>query len=237
MSIYKEFRTELAAGKRSAAFPDQLQPDEYGLVYVGGELTVSTVLEAYTKGSFPWTGSRPIPWFSPDPRLLLYPKDFKPSKRLRRCFRQNRFHIRCDTAFRAVMRACAAIPRPGQPGTWITANMIDTYSRLHDLGIAHSIEVYDRENRLAGGLYGLCLGRVFFGESMFSRVPNTSKLALYALCNLLLEKDFHFIDCQQVTGHLMRLGAVPVRHNQYMETLRKGLDQDHLSGSWEGGVV
>lgn len=224
--------TELISGKRRQVFPPAMEPDEYGLVFVGADLSVETVIEAYMKGCFPWTGAPPIPRFSPDPRLVLYPADFHASQRLRRLARRKTYRIRMDRNFRAVMRSCAAIPRPGQMGTWITDNMVETYYQLHRLNIAHSVEVYDREDRLRGGLYGITLGRAFFGESMFSWEPNTSKLALFGLCRLLRNLRFHFIDCQQVTAHLMRLGAIPIRRNEYIRRLDAALSYETLRGTW-----
>ncbi|QTA84873.1 leucyl/phenylalanyl-tRNA--protein transferase [Desulfonema magnum] len=233
MSIFKQVMTELANGQRSPAFSDTLEPDQYGLVYVGGEISVYTVIEAYTKGCFPWTGSHPVPWFSPDPRLVLFPKNFRASRSLRKLARQKKFKVRFDADFRAVMENCAAIPRKGQKGTWITENMKETYCELHDMHIAHSVEVYQNE-QLCGGLYGLTFGHAFFGESMFSRVPSTSKLALYVLCVVLAAKKFDFIDCQQITSHLMRLGAVPLSHREYMKRLNRTLAAESHHESWEG---
>ncbi|MDM8523637.1 leucyl/phenylalanyl-tRNA--protein transferase [Desulfococcaceae bacterium HSG8] len=232
MALFKKFMADLAAGKRSEAFPKTLEPDGYGLVFVGGELSVYTVIEAYIKGSFPWTGSHPIPWFSPDPRLVLFPKMFKASRSLRKLARQKKFTVSFDLRFREVMENCAAIPRKGQKGTWITENMIDVYCELHRLHIAHSIEVYDSECVLCGGLYGLTFGRAFFGESMFSLVSNTSKLAIYALCRVLAAWKFDFIDCQEITGHLMRLGAIPITHREYMELLRRALSCGSYHEKW-----
>lgn len=232
MGIYQEIRDGLAAGRIPSAFPHVAEPDEYGLVFVGGDLTVATLVEAYTRGFFPWTGEHPIPWFSPDPRLVLFPDRFKTSRRFRRTLRQGRFTLRFDTDFDRVIRGCAEIPRPGQCGTWITPNMIDAYTRLHDLGIAHSVAVYDPSGRLCGGLYGLTFGRAFFGESMFSRTADASKLALWGLCRFLSARGFHFIDCQQVTGHLMRMGAIPIRRREYLARLGRALAFDSLHRDW-----
>lgn len=223
---------ELGAGQRSHVFQENLEPDENGLVCIGGNLSVSTIIEAYTKGCFPWTGRHPVPWFSPDPRLVLFPEKFKASQSLRRLARQKRFLIRFDHNFRAVMENCAAIPRKREKGTWITENMISAYCTLHDLNIAHSVEVYEN-GQLCGGLYGLTFGRAFFGESMFSCVSNTSKLALYTLCRILAEKKFDFIDCQQASPHLIRLGAVAIPRREYLELLHKTLYYDSYHETWE----
>jgi len=236
MSIFRQIMNELVSGQRPSSFPKIPEPDEYGLVHVGGKLTVYSLVEAYAGGFFPWTGSEPIPWFSPDPRLVLFPGHFKASRRLRRLARQKKFVIRFDQNFRSVMENCAAIPRKGQKGTWITENMMESYGELHDLHIAHSVEVYDQNEVLCGGLYGLTFGRAFFGESMFSHVPGTSKLALYALCSVLVREKFDFIDCQQVTAHLMRLGATPLRRSGFMRLLKQTLSHDDYHKSWREGL-
>jgi len=232
MGLYRTIRADLAAGRIASAFPDAAEPDEYGLVFVGGVLTAPSLIEAYTRGFFPWTGEHPIPWFSPDPRLVLFPENFRTTRRFRRTLRRGRFAIRFDTDFGEVIRSCATIPRPGQRGAWITDNMIASYTQLHRLGIAHSVETYDASGRLCGGLYGLTFGRAFFGESMFTRRPDGSKLALWGLCRFLAKEGFHFIDCQQVTAHLMRLGAVPIRRGEYLERLARALAFDSLHRNW-----
>ncbi len=232
MGLYRTIRADLAAGRIPSAFPDVAEPDAYGLVFVGGVLSVPSLIEAYTRGFFPWTGEHPIPWFSPDPRLVLFPEHFRTTRRFRRTIRQGRFTIRFDTDFHGVIRACAAIPRKGQRGTWITDNMTAAYTQLHQLGIAHSVETYDGSGRLCGGLYGLTFGRAFFGESMFTRRSGGSKLALWGLCRFLEKEGFHFIDCQQVTPHLMRMGAVPIRRSEYLNRLAHALAVDSLHRSW-----
>ena len=216
--------------KNSTSLPP-LQKNTGDLVYVGGELSEETILQAYARGCFPWSGEAPIPWYSPDPRLVLFPREFKESRNLRRLARSCRYQVRFDTRFRAIMEGCRQIGRKDQNGSWITKNMIDVYTRLHLRGLCHSVEVY-REDELVGGLYGLCLGKAFFGESMFSKEPNTSKLALYALCRHLKEHGFHFVDCQQVTGHLMRMGAVPLARNNYLYRLKRALRGNSLEGYW-----
>lgn len=213
-------------------FPELIMPDDYGLVHVGGELSVHNVIEAYTKGCFPWTGEHPIPWCAPDPRMVLFPENFRASRSLRKLRRQKRFTIRFDRNFRGVMERCATISRKRQKGTWITDNMLETYCELHRMNIAHSVEAYDKTGRLCGGLYGLNFGHAFFGESMFSEEPNTSKLALYELCRVLSKKRFDFIDCQQVTLHLIRLGAVPISHPEYIRLLRSTLMYESWHERW-----
>ncbi len=214
-------------------FLDGLEPDEFGLVYLGGELCAETVLAAYARGCFPWTGSDPVPWYSPDPRLVLYPGSFRISRSLRKVRDRRIYVVRFDFDFEAVMRSCAGVKREGQNGTWITENMIDVYTDLHCAGAAHCVGVY-RDGILRGGLYGLSLGRAFFGESMFSLEPDTSKLALWALCDYLEKKGFDFIDCQQVSPHLMSLGAVPISRTEYLVALKKALGRGGRFGSWGG---
>ncbi len=237
MAYYKRLMAELDAGQRPCMFPDDPEPDENGLVCTGGDLSASSIIEAYTKGCFPWTGSHPVPWFSPDPRLVLFPEQFKTSRRLRRLARQQRFLICFDCNFRAVVENCAAVSRKRQNGTWITENMVSAYCELNELHIAHSVEVYEigmyEKKQLCGGLYGLTFGRAFFGESMFSLESNTSKLALYVLCKVLAEKKFDFIDCQQVTPHLMRLGGTAIPRSEYLALLQKTLYYDSYHESWQ----
>ncbi len=234
MSIFKDLIADLSSGKRAPMFPEYPEPDEMGLIAVGGELTVATVLEAYAKGCFPWTGEHPIPWFSPDPRLVLFPEHLRTSRSLRKLARQKKFTVRFDCNFRAVMENCAGVSRKGQKNrTWITQNMTDVYGELHDLHIAHSVEVYDKAEQLCGGLYGLTLGHAFFGESMFHKVSDTSKLALYALCSALTALHFDFIDCQQITLHFLRAGAVPLSHSNYMRLLKRTLLYESYHESWK----
>lgn len=213
-------------------FPDDLEPlNEDGLLGTGGVLTPEVLLEAYAKGIFPWTGAEPIPWFSPDPRLVLAPEDFRLSRSLRTRLRRREFDVRFDHDFPAVMRACATTPRPGQDGTWITPNMHVAYGELFVRGEAHCVEVLQQGKRV-GGLYGISLGRAFFGESMFHRVADASKVALWALCSGLEARDFHFVDCQQETPHLTSLGARPISRATFLRRLRAALKHPTLAHSW-----
>lgn len=204
--------------------PRSTKPSADGLVALGATLSPDTLLEAYSKGIFPWESEDPIPWFSPDPRCILRPTEFHASRSLRKLDRTGRYRVTADLRFREVMRGCASIHRPGQRGTWISDHMVDAYEQLYRMGIAHSVEVWDGYD-LVGGLYGLALGRAFFGESMFSSVPNASKLAMRHLCATLERWDFDFIDCQQHTPHLESLGAVTVPRLEYLDRL-----DDALSG-------
>jgi leucyl/phenylalanyl-tRNA--protein transferase len=200
-------------------FPDNLKPvDHTGLVALGGELTIPILIEAYSKGIFPWSGDDPVPWYSPDPRLILIPDMFHVSRRLQRIISSNRFGVKFDTDFSQIIRRCATIERKNQDGTWINERIIDTYETLFSMKIGHCVGIYEK-NTLCGGLYGLSLGKCFFGESMFSDVSNASKLALYHLSCFCRQNNFTFIDCQQVTPHLMSLGAFPVPRSIFINLL------------------
>jgi leucyl/phenylalanyl-tRNA--protein transferase len=203
---------------RSPVFPENLEPDEFGLVALGGTLSVETLIEAYSKGIFPWSGRDPIPWFSPDPRLVLVPDRFHVSKSLKKEIGKKKYAVKTDTNFLGVVKGCAGIQRPGQRGTWIDKNIMAAYYELFKLSIAHSVEVYD-EGILCGGLYGVSLGKCFFGESMFATVSNASKIALFFLTRILVDLGFLLIDCQQVTPHLLRMGATPIPRKVFLELL------------------
>ncbi|MDG1477945.1 MAG: leucyl/phenylalanyl-tRNA--protein transferase [Myxococcota bacterium] len=221
----------LRPGRRPMFPPlDQLRPGDNGLVGLGGDLRPETVIEAYSKGIFPWDGRQPIPWYSPDPRMVLPPSKLKVSRSLGKLARQGHLRVTLDTAFTQVMQCCAATPRPGQPGTWITPSMIATYTALHERGIAHSVEVWEA-GALVGGLYGLAMGATFFGESMFHTRRDASKLALLHLCRRLEGWGFELIDCQQETPHLASLGAAPISRAQFTARLRASLAGP---GRWGG---
>jgi leucyl/phenylalanyl-tRNA--protein transferase len=203
-------------------FPEDLAPDEHGLVAVGGELSDRVLLEAYRKGIFPWFNAPPLMWFSPDPRTVLFPENFHVPDRLARQLRQGRFQVRFDRDFTEVMLGCATIPRPHEPGTWIDRHFLAAYTRLHRRHITHCVAVYS-EGKLCGGLYGVSLGGIFFGESMFSRLPNASKIALAHLVTRLRELGFLLIDCQARTEHLILLGAEEIPRERFLELLARGL--------------
>lgn len=205
------------------------EPD--GLLAVGGGLEPERLLNAYRHGIFPWySEGQPILWWSPDPRTLLFPWQLKVSRSLARTLRQQRFRISLDTDFPGVIRGCAE-PRRDEPGTWITAEIRQAYERLHQLGLAHSVETW-RDGRLVGGLYGVALGRAFFGESMFSRVSNASKVAFVHLVRQLAAWDFALIDCQVHTRHLASLGAVEVPRHEFIRQLEAALRFPDRSGPW-----
>ena len=204
--------------------PDAFPPIEYaltepdGLLAAGGDLSEDRLLYAYRHGIFPWfDDGQPILWWSPDPRCVIQPRDFHVSRRLRRTLKGSRFMVSFNREFRGVMAGCAA-PRPGQQGTWITADMTSSYQSLHHGGWAHSVEVW-LDEELAGGLYGLAIGRVFFGESMFSAVTDASKVALLALCCLLDEQGFALLDCQVASSHLLALGATLMPRSDFQTVL------------------
>ncbi|MFZ4521531.1 MAG: leucyl/phenylalanyl-tRNA--protein transferase [Bacteroidales bacterium] len=210
---------------------DEAEPD--GLVAIGGDLSAERLLQAYSQGIFPWfTSDEEIYWFSPEPRLIMYPDQFKISGSLKRIIRSNSFTVRFDTVFEQVIRGCAEAARPGQEGTWISEDFINAYLELHTLGFAHSIEVF-HNGQLAGGLYGLSLGAAFFGESMFFRMSNASKVAYNALVGWCLKHKFRFIDCQMETSHLLGLGATPVERQFYLRLLEESLKEVTIKGPWK----
>lgn len=190
-----------------------------GLLAAGGDLGTERLLCAYERTIFPWYDhGQPILWWSPDPRCVLMPPgDFHVSRRLRRTLRHGGFTVTCNRAFERVIRACGA-PRNGQTGTWITPEMIAAFCRLHEEGWAHSVEVW-LDRRLVGGIYGVAIGRAFFGESMFSRTTDASKVAMLALCRQLARHGFDVLDCQLVSPHLLTLGARPMPRSEFAALL------------------
>jgi leucyl/phenylalanyl-tRNA--protein transferase len=190
-----------------------------GLLAAGGDLSTARLLEAYRHGIFPWFNEgEPILWWSPDPRMVLFPQEFKVSHSLLKTLRNGRHEVLFDTSFEQVMRACAA-PREGASGTWIHEEMITSYCELHRLGYAHSVETW-MDGELVGGLYGMALGRMFYGESMFSRRPNASKIALAHLAAQLKKWNFGMIDCQMNTPHLASLGAREIPRKEFIARLQ-----------------
>lgn len=203
-----------------------------GLLAVGGDLSVDRLLAAYRRGIFPWYDDpQPVLWWTPDPRLVLFPDELHVSRSLRKTLRADRFHLTVDTAFTEVMMACAQLRGDGL-GTWIDDAMIAAYSELHTLGLAHSIEVRTPEGVLVGGLYGVALGRMFFGESMFSRVTDASKTALVGLVDILKRGDFHLIDCQVASDHLLSLGARSISRLDFEKRLAQTVDDDVETSIW-----
>ncbi|CAG4882472.1 leucyl/phenylalanyl-tRNA-protein transferase [Georgfuchsia toluolica] len=216
------------------AFPPVIKAlaDPPGLLAAGGDLSPQRLLAAYHHGIFPWySPGDPILWWSPDPRMVLHPNELKISRSLARTLRNADYEVRLDSACGEVIHACATAPRRGQHGTWITAEMQQAYLRLHQLGYAHSVETWI-DGRLAGGLYGVALGRAFFGESMFSCVNDASKIALAHLCIYLQRRDFGIIDCQMETTHLTSLGAHPIPRRDFIVVLATLVDSGAAPGPW-----
>lgn len=210
--------------------PDDAEPD--GLLAVGGDLSAQRLLLAYSMGIFPWySEGQPILWWSPDPRLILELEEFHISRRFAQILRRGTFRVTFDQDFRSVIHACASVDRPAQDGTWITPAMEAAYVALHELGFAHSVETWT-EDRLVGGVYGVSLGRAFFGESMFSRVSNASKAALAGLVRRLDSWSFHFLDAQVTTRHMLSLGAKEVPRVVFLERLEQALQFPTRRGNW-----
>ena len=213
-------------------FPPPDYADPSGLLAVGGDLSSERLLEAYRLGIFPWySDDQPILWWSPDPRFVLQLEDFHLSRSLRKTLRQGIFQVTIDRAFDEVIAACAAVPRIGQNGTWITSEMQEAYNNLHGLGYAHSVETW-LEGKLAGGIYGVSLGKAFFGESMFHRKTDASKVALAALVEKLKSWSFHFLDAQMTTEHMMSLGAKEVSRRIFLKQLHVALEHPTRRGKW-----
>lgn len=203
-----------------------------GLLAAGGTLVPHRLLDAYRHGIFPWFNEGdPVLWWSPDPRMVLFPDEFKVSRSLRKTLRNKIFEVRVDTSFESVMRACAA-PRKGQAGTWINEDMVAAYGRLHRMGLAHSVEAW-REDKLVGGLYGIGIGRVFYGESMFSRETDASKVAIAHLAAQLRRWNFGMIDCQMKTLHLASLGAREIPRAEFIRRLKELVQYPDLAGRWQ----
>jgi leucyl/phenylalanyl-tRNA--protein transferase len=202
-----------------------------GLLCAGADLSPERLLDAYSKGIFPWfSAGDPILWWSPHPRMVLFPGELKVSRSLRKAVARGAFETRFDTAFAEVMRACAE-PRDGQAGTWIVPEMVAAYTRLHERGFAHSVESW-RDGRLAGGLYGILLGRVFFGESMFSRETDASKVALVKLVARLEALGVGLVDCQQATRHLASLGAREIPRREFAQRLAESIQYPPTGSRW-----
>ena len=221
----------------AAPFPDpeNAEQDPDGLLAVGGDLTPARLLNAYRRGIFPWFGEHdPILWWSPDPRMVLFPDRLRISRSLGKTLRRNKFGVSFDQAFSSVVRACAA-PRENEPGTWLCAEMIQAYERLHQCGVAHSAEVW-HSDELVGGLYGIALGRIFFGESMFSRISDASKVAFVKLVERLHRAGYELIDCQVYTRHLESLGAELILRKEFQQLVDAGITKTPLptefSASW-----
>ena len=216
------------------AFPplEQALIEPNGLLCAGGDLSAQRLLLAYRQGIFPWYSvGEPILWWSPDPRMVLVPSEFKISRSLQRTLRAGTYQIQLDSNFPAVMRFCAQTPRNGQVGTWITAEIQEAYGKLHKLGFAHSVKTW-MNGKLVGGLYGLAIGKMFYGESMFSHATDASKLALAHLTRFLTEQGFGLIDCQMNTPHLASLGAREIPRSEFITQLLALTAVLPLNGRW-----
>lgn len=215
------------------SFPPADWAPAEGLLAMGGDLSAERLLLAYRHGIFPWYNEgEPILWWSPDPRFVLFPHELKVAKSMRSYFNQRKFEVTYDTCFEEVMKKCGEVSRKGQDGTWITDEMIEAYTRLHHMGYTHSVEVW-QQKELVGGLYGMAVGKVFFGESMFATVSNASKFGFISLVRQLMQHDFQLIDCQQQTRHLGSLGARPIVRREFLHLLTRyaGVGANE-SGTW-----
>ncbi|MBU4318157.1 MAG: leucyl/phenylalanyl-tRNA--protein transferase [Proteobacteria bacterium] len=213
-------------------FPPPHFAEKSGLLAVGGDLSQKRLLAAYRKGIFPWySKGDPILWWSPDPRLVLYPETLKISKSLKKVIHKKQFHITFDQAFHQVIQNCAEVRTENRRETWLVPEMISAYLSLHKSGYAHSVEAW-QDGELAGGLYGLALGKCFFGESMFSKQSNASKVAFFHLVNHLKALDFQIIDCQVTTRHLLSFGAIEIQRAEFLKELGKFLKAPTIKGPW-----
>lgn len=227
----------LSTNGQDLRFPPVEQASPEGLLAVGGDLRPERLLEAYRHGIFPWySDDQPILWWSLDPRTVLFPEKLHVSRSLKRSLRPGIFSVTLDTKFREVMFGCAG-PRPQYPdgGTWITAEMLAAYTCLHELGYAHSVETW-QEGELVGGLYGVALGGAFFAESMFTRVPDASKVALVSLMRQLQAWGFHLMDCQQSSPHVMALGAESIPRCDFLDHLTASLALPDRRGHWQFNI-
>jgi len=229
----------VAALEDDDPFPplEQALQEPNGLLAIGGDLTPPRLLEAYRHGIFPWfNDDNPILWWSPDPRMVLFPDELKVSRSLAKRLKQQDYEVRYDTAFREVIQACAASPRPRQGGTWISPEMVEAYCRLFGLGYAHSAETW-MDGELAGGLYGVAIGRMFYGESMFHRRPDASKIAFVHLVRQLQQQGCGMIDCQMKTAHLERFGAREIARNKFVGKLAEWVNYPQTPGPWRYDIT
>ncbi len=214
------------------AFPSPELADAEGLLAIGGDMTVEWLLEAYRNGIFPWYDENTqIMWWSPDPRAVMKPADVHISHSMKPIFNQKKFQLKVDTAFESVMRLCASVKRKDEDGTWILPEIIEAYTQLYILGYAHSFEAW-QDDELVGGLYGVSLGKMFFGESMFSLKPNASKFAFISMAKLLENSGFSYIDCQVPTPHLQSLGCGLMPRDEFLSLVRKNNSFHTLKGKW-----
>lgn len=218
-------------------FPDPCEANDDGLLAVGGDLSVERIITAYSLGIFPWfNDDEEILWWSPNPRLILEPENFKLSKSLKRVVRKKSITVVFDKQFEQVIENCANTDRKDEEGTWLTKNMKAAYIDLHEKGLAHSVEVYE-DGDMIGGLYGLSLGKAFFGESMFFKKNDASKVALYYLCQELKKWGFNFIDAQIETDHLLSLGAQKIEREDFLERVQLAQESPTCKGKWTKKII
>ncbi|MBN2768602.1 MAG: leucyl/phenylalanyl-tRNA--protein transferase [Campylobacterales bacterium] len=233
MSILYEDEYIIPSLGTDYTFPNPREACDDGLLAYGGDLHPQRILSAYEAGIFPWfnEGDPPL-WWSPNPRFVLYPNRFKVSKSLEKTLKKRVFEVKIDTDFENIIEACANTPREGQNGTWILPQMQAAYNELFKMGFAHSVASYF-EGKLVGGLYGVAIGKVFFGESMFSHKNDASKVCLKVLSDVLGERGYYFIDCQIKTDHLVRLGACEIERDLFLDSLKNALQRPSDIGSWQ----
>lgn len=213
-------------------FPHPDTANEDGIVAIGGDLSIDRLLLAYQFGFFPWFNpDEPILWWHPNPRFVIFTEDIRVAKSMRPYFNQEKFQLTFDQDFEGVIRSCEKIKRNNQPGTWISEDIKEAYIALHQLGVAHSVEVWQDE-KLVGGLYGVSLGKMFFGESMFSQVSNASKFALISLASILRKNGYEIIDCQMPNAHLKSMGGRYIGRNVFLSILRSNIYEKTLYGNW-----
>lgn len=215
-------------------FPNPEEAEPEGIIAIGGDLSPARLINAYCSGIFPWFNEdEPILWWSLNPRMVLFPDEFRYSKSLQRTVRSGKYEVRIDTSFEQVMRHCSTVDRSkqGQSGTWITEEMVEAYVRLHQLGLAHSFETY-YQGEMVGGLYGVSLGPFFFGESMFHTMTDASKVAFVRLVQFAREHHFRLIDAQQESTHLASLGARPIPRSEYLTELNAICSDNTVQGNW-----
>ena len=227
-----DFDALLARMVQASPFPDPREASARGLLAYGGDLRPERVLAAYAQGIFPWYDEPPILWYSPDPRMVLRLDELVVNRTLAKNLKRERYEVRLDTRFEAVIRSCAAVPRPGQDGTWIGDDMIAAYCALHEMGVAHSAEAFSADGELVGGIYGLSLGGAFFGESMFARQSDASKVVFATLVRQLERWGFDFFDCQVHTEHLERFGASEWPREEFLAALAATLRKPTRLGPW-----
>ncbi len=211
-------------------FPPAYLADPEGLLAVGGDLSPERLMLAYSRGIFPWFSGNRIMWWSPDPRYVIFPAQIRISRSMKQVLNRNIFSITYDTAFPEIIQSCRK-PRPNQDGTWITDSMVQAYTALHHAGLAHSVEAW-QNGKLAGGLYGVSLGGMFYGESMFTEISNASKACLITLCLRLRDLEFDCVDCQFHTEHLESMGGTTLSREAFLNLLHRSLGKETLCGKW-----